>query len=63
MAKTYRITIEYTTMEDDQISPADWDWWEILDLSPFNETFSFMVEPIDTNEDHVQEIIRENELE
>ena len=32
MAKTYRITIEYTTTNVTEFGPDYWDWPELLDL-------------------------------
>ena len=56
MAKTYSITIEYTTTSPTEFGPDYWDWPEILDLDPTRETFGVWVHEIDTNEDHVREI-------
>jgi len=57
MAKTYRITIEYTTMSDMDSGPDHWDWPELLDLSN-EETFGVWVDKVETNEDHVKDIQR-----
>ena len=62
MAKTYSITIEYTTTSPTEFGPDYWDWPEILDLDPTRETFGVWVHEIDTNEDHVRYINEENEL-
>ena len=57
MAKTYRITIEYTTTEDMSSGPDWWDWPELLDLDLSRETFGLVsVDKVETNEDHVREI-------
>lgn len=55
MAKTYRITIEYTTMSDMDSGPDYWDWPELLDLSN-EETFGVWVDKVETNQDHVRYI-------
>ena len=62
MAKTYRITIEYTTMSDMDSGPDYWDWPELLDLDPGRETFGVWVDKVETNEDHVRYINEENEF-
>ena len=62
MAKTYRIILEYTTIEDMSSGPDYWDWPEILDLDPTRETFGVWVHEVDTNEDHVRYINEENEF-
>lgn len=56
MAKTYRITIEYTTTNPTQFGPDHWDWPELLDLDIARETFGVSVDEVDTNEDHVRAI-------
>ena len=56
MAKTYRITIEYTTTEDMSSGHDYWDWPELLDLHPAYETFGVWVDKVETNEDHVRYI-------
>ena len=56
MAKTYSITIEYTTTSPTEFGPDYWDWPEILDLDPTRETFGVWVHEVDTNEDHVADI-------
>jgi hypothetical protein len=61
MAKTYRITIEYTTTEDMSSGPDWWDWPELLDLHPAYETFGVWVDKVETNEDHVRYIKEQNE--
>jgi hypothetical protein len=61
MAKTYRITIEYTTMSDMDSGPDYWDWPELLDLDIAHETFGVWVDKVDTNEDHVREIRATNQ--
>lgn len=62
MAKTYRISIEYTTLNDMDASPAGWDWWDLLGLNPAREAVSVTVEKLDTNTDHVDEIMAENDF-
>jgi hypothetical protein len=62
MAKTYSITIEYTTTSPTEFGPDYWDWPEILDLDPTRETFGVWVHEVDTNEDHVRYINEENEF-
>ena len=62
MAKTYRITIEYTTTEDMDSGPDYWDWPEILDLNPTRETFGVWTEKVETNQDHLREIKEQNEF-
>ena len=64
MAKTYRITIEYTTTDPTQFgsNPDHWDWPELLDLNPAYETFGVWVDKVETNEDHVREIREQNEV-
>ena len=42
MAKTYRIVLEYTTIEDMSSGPDYWDWPEILDLDLTRETFGLV---------------------
>ena len=44
MAKTFRITIEYTTTNDTGFgsNPDYWDWPELLDLDPSRETFGLV---------------------
>jgi hypothetical protein len=58
MAKTYRITIEYTTTNVTEFGPDYWDWPEILDLDPTRETFGLLSVSClpNVNEDHVREI-------
>ena len=60
MAKTYRITIEYTTTEDMSSGPDYWDFPELLDLNPATETFGVWVDKVETNEDHVRYINEQN---
>ena len=62
MAKTYRITIEYTTTEDMSSSPDYWDFPELLDLNSATETFGVWVDRVETNEDHVRYIKEQNEF-
>jgi hypothetical protein len=62
MAKTYRITIEYTTTEDMSSAPDYWDWSELLDLDIATETFGVWVDKVETNEDHVRYINEQNEF-
>lgn len=74
MAKTWRITIEYTNTTG---GPDYWDWPELLDsreaeialaiaharilsLNPAYETFSVWVDKVETNQDHVREITEQN---
>lgn len=61
MAKTYRITIEYTTTEDMDSGPDYWDWPELLDLDIARETFGVWVDEVETNQDHVQHIRATNQ--
>ena len=61
MAKTYRITIEYTTMSDMDSGPDYWDWPELLDLDIARETFGVWVDEVETNQDHVREIRATNQ--
>ena len=61
MAKTYRITIEYTTMSDMDSGPDYWDWPELLDLDIAHETFGVWVDKVETNQDHVREIRETNQ--
>ena len=61
MAKTYRITIEYTTMSDMDGGPDYWDWPELLDLDIAHETFGVWVDKVETNQDHVREIRETNQ--
>ena len=61
MAKTYRITIEYTTMSDMDSGPDYWDWPELLDLDITHETFGVWVDKVETNQDHVREIRATNQ--
>ncbi len=61
MAKTYRITIEYTTTDPNPTSPDWWDWPELLDLDPTRETFGVWVDKVETNQDHVREIRETNQ--
>ena len=58
MAKTYRITIEYTTTSPTEFGPDYWDWPEILDLDATRETFGLVSVSClpNVNEDHVREI-------
>ncbi len=64
MNKTYRITIEYTTTNDIGFGPEHWDWPEILDLDPSVETFGLLSGSWlpNVNEDHVREIMAENDF-
>ena len=64
MAKTFRITIEYTTTNPMEFgsNPDYWDWPELLDLDPTRETFGVWVNEVETNEDHVRYINEENEF-
>jgi len=62
MAKTYSITIEYTTTNPTEFGPDYWDWPEILDLDPTRETFGVWVNEVETNQDHVRYINEENEF-
>ena len=62
MAKTYSITIEYTTTSPTEFGPEHWDWPEILDLDPTRETFGVWVDEVETNQDHLREINEENEF-
>jgi hypothetical protein len=61
MAKTYRITIEYTTTEDMSSGPDYWDWPELLDLDIARETFGVWVDKVETNQDHVRHIRETNQ--
>ena len=63
MAKTFRITIEYTTIADETWkqhlnTPENWDWPELLDIDPTTETFGLLSVSClpNVNEDHVREI-------
>ena len=60
MAKTYRITIEYTTTNDTGFgsNPEYWDWPELLDLNPSRETFGLVsVSRLpEVNQDHLSVI-------
>ena len=57
MAKTYRITIEYTDTEgSDWKSPVHWDWPEVLHIDARTQTFGVWVDEVKTNDDHVREI-------
>ena len=60
MARTYCITIEYTT-EDMSSSPNHWDFSELLDLNPATETFGVWVDKVETNENHVRHLRYINE--
>jgi hypothetical protein len=63
MAKTYRITIEYTTTDDEAIvGPESWNWYDLLDINPSKEAWTVDVEQIDTDQDHVRYIKEENEF-
>ena len=66
MAKTFRITIEYTTTNPMEFgsNPDYWDWPELLDLDPSRETFGLLsVSRLpNVNEDHVREIKEQNEF-
>lgn len=62
MAKTYRITIEYTALDDLDNPPQYWQWGDLLDIDPSRETYHCDVERIPTNEVQVQEIMAENIL-
>ncbi len=66
MAKTYRITIEYTTTNPMEFgsNPDYWDWPELLDLDPSRETFGLVsvARLPHVNEDHVREIKEQNEF-
>lgn len=62
MARTYRITIEYTTTNLTEFGPDYWDWPELLDLNPATETFGVWVNEVEANQDHVREINKENEF-
>lgn len=59
MANTYRISIEYTTIENRD--PNKWNWYELFDIDTFTETLDMSVDKIETNEDHVQHIIANRE--
>jgi hypothetical protein len=66
MANTYRITLEYTTIEDKDPeallhSIDEWNWDELLDIDTSVETVGMWAEKVETNEDHVQYIIATNE--
>ena len=61
MAKTWRITIEYTNTSDLAGGPDYWDWPELLDLNPTYEAFGVWVDKVETNEDHVREIRATNQ--
>jgi hypothetical protein len=63
MAKTYRITIEYTTTNPMEFgsNPDYWDWPELLDLDIARETFGVWVDEVETNQDHVREIRATNQ--
>jgi hypothetical protein len=43
-------------------NPDYWDWPELLDLDPSRETFGVWVNEVETNEDHVREIMAENDF-
>jgi hypothetical protein len=60
MAKTYRITIEYTTTSRLASGPDYWDWPELLDLNPATETFGVWVDKVETNQNHIQYINEQN---
>lgn len=56
MAKTYHITIEYTTMGNS--NPNKWNWYEILDMDTSDDTLDVSVHELrETNEYHVTRII------
>jgi hypothetical protein len=63
MAKTYRIVLEYTTIEDMSSGPDYWDWPELLDLDIVRETFGLVsvARLPHVNEDHVREIRATNQ--
>ncbi len=61
MAKTYRITIEYTTLNDPKYGPHHWDWPELLNPDIARETFGVWVDDAPLNEDHVREIRANNQ--
>jgi len=42
MAKTYRIILEYTTVEDMSNGPDYWDWPELLNLDTTREWFGLV---------------------
>jgi hypothetical protein len=57
MPKTYRITIEYTTLDKRPANgPDHWEWEKLLDLDYLRETFGVWVDEVKTNADHVREI-------
>jgi len=61
MAKTYRITIEYTTTDYlSGVGPDYWDFHDLLDLNPVTETFTVWVDKVETNENHVRYINEQN---
>ena len=62
MAKTYSITIEYTTTSPTEFGPDYWDWPELLDLNPTTETFGVWVNEVETNQDHLRYINEQNEF-
>jgi len=58
MAKTYRIILEYTTVEDVSnwmFGPEYWDWPELLDLDATRETFGLVsvARLPEVNQDHL----------
>jgi len=54
--KTYKITLEYSTLDSENYHPAKWDWFDLIISSP-DETMSLVnVEEVQANEGHVEEL-------
>ena len=62
MAKTYRIILEYTTVEDVSNGPDYWDWPELLDLDATRETFGLVsvARLPEVNQDQLSFILENN---
>jgi len=54
--KTYKITLEYSTLDRDNCHPAKWDWFDLIISSP-DETMSLVdVKEIQANKCHAEEL-------
>lgn len=60
MAKTFRITIEYTSTHAFGDDPAFWDIQNLLKLDPKQSDYTFKVQQVPVNQTHVQNIMNYN---
>ena len=54
--RSYRIILEYTDSTEMNGHPETWDWWDLLDVSPFEALTVHQVEDIALPEAHREEL-------